>query len=69
MKYGLTSRERAESIVFRLDEYLRECFVPTDTGLINRRNARGFLVLALEIALEEAGTQSMALSLREKYDD
>jgi len=62
MKFGTTARARAESIVFLLDAYLRECARPTTP--FARDTTRGFLVLAFEIALEEAGTERMANSLR-----
>jgi hypothetical protein len=67
VRYGTTARERAESIVYRLDEYLSVCASPASPAT-TRKTVRGFLVLALQIALEEAGTQSTALSLRDEYE-
>ena len=66
VRYGTTAQERAKSIVWALDEYLRareRPFAPWSA-----ETTREFLVLAFEIALEEAGTERMALSLREKWE-
>jgi hypothetical protein len=61
MKYGTTARDRAKSIVWALDEYLRAREKPFTPW--SAETTRAFLVLAFEIALEEAGTDSMAISL------
>lgn len=66
MKYGTTARDRAKSIVWALDEYLRAQANPTPPWRVE--TAREFLVLAFEIALDEAGTESMAISLREQWE-
>ena len=66
MKYGTTARDRAKSIVWALDEYLRARTKPTTPWSVE--TTRGFLELAFEIALEEAGTESLAISLRDKWE-
>lgn len=65
MLYGTTSRARSESIVSCLDNYL---LASTNPAFARSRSvARELLVLALEIALEEAKGSTTALSLRDEY--
>jgi hypothetical protein len=68
MKYGTTARERAKSIVWALDEYLKQRENPMRRAPFSIETTRAFLELALEIALEEAGTESLAISLRDKWE-
>lgn len=60
--YGMTAKERARTIVRVLDQYL-------DTrSHYGRETTREFLILALEIALEEAAGSTIAVSRREQFE-
>ena len=49
---AMTPHERAETIVFQLDQYLGALL----NGSPTMKTSRGFLVLALSMALEEAAS-------------